>query len=300
MKTSRRLLICLALSHMLTLNSFSQTHKYIPFPDSNYIWVVEYFNGFGDMDFGYQRVLTGKIEINNQVYTILDDMSDSNLTPSPIFYYGIRNDTSTRKVFIYDKQSGKEKLLYDFSLKIGDTIPKDFNSRYIGSIITDIDSIDIAGNTHLVYFVDNNTDKFPYIEGIGSIGGPIEKNYSFEGRYRLRCTMIRSTLSSYYTIPGVPCKLFHYTDVTELMPFKEGIEVFPNPVNETSVIKLAGSADVIKNLIIFDLTGKTIIEVHAINNDTYPFENQIFNKGLYFYRIESRNGKVYTGRMIRL
>ena len=74
------------------------------------------------------------IYINNHTYLILQSSNDCGTSWSDIGY--IRVEASADKVYFLKKGEKNEKLLYDFTLKIGDT----FN----GKTVLDIDTIDIG------------------------------------------------------------------------------------------------------------------------------------------------------------
>ncbi|MBP5582731.1 MAG: T9SS type A sorting domain-containing protein [Bacteroidales bacterium] len=74
------------------------------------------------------------IYINNHTYLILQSSNDCGTSWSDIGY--IRVEASAKKIYFLKKGEKNEKLLYDFTLKIGDT----FN----GKKVLDIDTIDIG------------------------------------------------------------------------------------------------------------------------------------------------------------
>ena len=113
------LIFTLALTHTLTLHS--QPHKYIPFPDSNAIWVIKQVDEFGEFQLGYQYFIENDTIINGITYHKVYRAKDSMLLDKHWNWKGLRNDTAARKVFMCST-FGAEFLLYDYSLNEGDTI----------------------------------------------------------------------------------------------------------------------------------------------------------------------------------
>ena len=114
--------------------------------------------------------------------TYLSDCIDA---PTPTFYEPvdflgyIRSDTVTKKVYFLSKDSVSEALLYIFSLQIGDTLPKLYNTpnNIEFAVITGIDSV-VSGFTYKMFIIqayDSTTHRqfhsYSWLEGIGSTGG---------------------------------------------------------------------------------------------------------------------------------
>lgn len=289
----------LALTLTLTLNSFSQTHKYIPFPDSNAIWVITNLNEFGQETGGYQYYLKGDTIINGLTYQKVFESGDSSLSKKKsVFFGGLRNDTLTRKVHFWGPSQQFDNLLYDFSLSEGDTVPKDYLFRYSGSVVTNIDTIIIKSNEHLVFYFSNGL--IPCIEGIGSLAGPfVEKAYFFEGGHELLCFMLGENKEPYFTLPQRQCTLHHYTGIPDNQISQPDVKISPNPIVASSVIELTGSGDSIEQLIVYESTGRIVFIVSNPQSNIVQIGSRINAKGLYVFQIMTHSGSVFTGRMIK-
>jgi hypothetical protein len=193
----------LVILFSVSLRLFAQTNVYHPFPDSNAIWNQESvylvqntpvsepqkFFYSGDTviaTFTYKRVLT----TGYRYYLIPSN--------GCCYYYNqphgfIRQDSTQKKIYYFDS---KDTLLYDFDLKVGDTLPPTYtNNPSIGNYVSSIDSI-LIGSTYRKQFhisvlgstsvVDSNYVQL--IEGIGSTFGllwPLDP--PFEAGSVLKC-----------------------------------------------------------------------------------------------------------------
>ncbi len=82
---------------------------------------------------------------------------------------------------------------------------------------------------------------------------------------------------------------------TNELTLNSGIEVYPNPTNNMVNINKTDSTIEIKNVNLFDSLGKIIYSKKDIQS--IDLTNVI--KGIYFLRIESENGSVYTQKIIK-
>ncbi len=189
--------------------------------------------------------------------------SISSTTPTSPKYIG-RLRISGRKVYYTNDSTqicnimptGKEKLMYDFGLNVGDTfnyLEDTINSTYTRYILTDIDSIQITSGQYIrKYSFSGYNGGRTYYEGLGlSIGFfdacQVGWGYSSNASYTTGCicfqsgsinykTNQRSQLLNWYLQDN--CYDINLLNTTEpALPRK--LTVFPNPVSNT--INLKGS-----------------------------------------------------------
>ena len=289
--------LAISLLTLLPVSTLGQSHTYIPFPDSNAIWVVKVLDEFGVSTGGYQYFIDGDTNHNGQLYNKIYQTGDSSLPNTQSGWFGLRNDTIARKIYMYDQGSHKEWLLYDFSLNEGDTIDKDFYGRYSDAIVVNIDTMLIDTNEHLIYYVDGGL--MPYIEGIGSVAGLFEKPYFFEGGYELVCLMLGKNRTPYFTNLPNACKLYHYTGLEEPLVSQASIIVKPNPLEQGSVIELLSENDAIIHVSILNITGSLIYESNLPKENVFLIGDKILQKGMYYYNLLTTNGISHFGRIIK-
>ncbi len=105
-----------------------QAQQYYPFPENNAFWLVSWGTPSESSDYHYE--LTGDTLIGLFNYHKLESAGNTyySFDPNnPQFYNNgyvgaYRNDTLTKKVYYFPKDSINESLLYDFNMVTGDTI----------------------------------------------------------------------------------------------------------------------------------------------------------------------------------
>jgi hypothetical protein len=186
------------MKHILTVTlilvlktSFSQT--YVPFistADSSDQWFDYLGCGVdgGGACLEYFRKLysiEGDTLINGEYYANLTVVQEHELepgffSPNPCPYwasvstfYGGAIRESNKRVFYFDPDLNSERVIYDFNLVEGDTVPDPnpiFSYEY-ERIIQSIDSVLIGGSYRKRYNLSNLGSNSAIIEGIGSTHG---------------------------------------------------------------------------------------------------------------------------------
>ncbi|MGP8214038.1 MAG: hypothetical protein ACLQQ4_00605 [Bacteroidia bacterium] len=170
----------------LFLTASAQVNVYHPFPDSNAYWKENSGSsaippGYCDC-YGYK--LSGDTVINGIVYHKLYSVGgiySSNASLCGVegtvshysnFYGALREDSAKHIYLCCTTGLGaKDSLLYDFNLKVGDTL-KQYNSNATINYVSSIDSILIDGNYRKQFIIGGGYNSI--IEGIGSMQGLVE------------------------------------------------------------------------------------------------------------------------------
>lgn len=210
-------------------------------------------------------------------------------------------------VYFYDICNDTEDIMLDFNLEVGDTFyvgPNtcsscsfSYHSDLFDEIVVVNSTIEfIAGqNRKVLEFteVDMGGGSFYsefWIEGIGSTAGISPASINFDFDHLLIC----------FTRDG---ERTFFNDYTECI-FELGVEAFnisdikltPNPVTESSILKLPTAAT-INRIIIYNINGRVIKE-EAITNDYFTINVVDYTSGFYFYKVFSDTGLVKTDRFI--
>ncbi len=300
--------LLLALLFLISLSSFGQKIK---FSDSTNQWKV-FYHYCGDNRLGSSWTLhsyIGDTEYHGMKYKILSDAYGSG------FNSFIREDTIIKKVFtislIHDNDT-IEKVLYDYTLNVGDTFKTAVSVHYVSSI----DSVIINSKWHKIF------DFFPVscsgcstgwgpreyivIEGIGSLNSPVFPidAIGFEGCITLTCfnnqgsTPSLSHLAGSYFNNTSSCGLTFGEDVKNINFQTEIAFVTPNPIIESSKIQLPHSIPSI-TLTITNTLGQIVAQIPFQNKQELPIGDLVKSPGIYFYRVKDNgSGEIFSGKFV--
>ncbi|MBA3705514.1 MAG: T9SS type A sorting domain-containing protein [Bacteroidetes bacterium] len=266
----------------------AQTFIYHPFPSDSAIWkqdVVE------TMCSGY--CYTHQIKMKGD--TVIASQSYKKLGPS----YPLRQDVASKKVYLYHN-SGKEYLLYDFSLSVGDTLKNWWgatawkNPSHVYTVSA-IDSIFINGNYrkqfHITLYGGGWTTQI--IEGIGSKDGLLLTFLPFEHYERLVCFQANNLLI--YSPGSTYSNCNDLVSVPETQ-FDDKLSIYPNPSNG----KFQLTSNDMKERIfeITDVLGSVILK-SEIKNETTEMDLSAQSKGIYFVKISDTKGNSIIKKIIK-
>lgn len=279
---------------------FSQSSIYHAFPESNAVWRVNwgeqacFISGLAQAE--YQYVQSGDTLINSVHYhQIHREMglafACGPYYPSGIGYMGgLRQDTSLKKVFFLPVDSLSEKVLYDFSLSVGDTLPN-LISKVYGNIYPTVNSIDsmLIGADYRKVF---NTTAGTILEGIGNLAGLLEIS-QLDLTPELLCFTQDST-DIYKVHSSADCELI--TALKSIVPLQIPVSFYPNPFRTQARINVR--ADYINSdLILFNLFGEKVRIVKLSGQDLILDRGDLAN-GLYFFRISNVENNACSGKIL--
>ncbi len=275
----------------LLLHSFIYKAQYIPFPESNALWVVSWGTSYQSSMYHYE--LTGDTLLGLTNYHKLESAGkvSYNFAPNdPQFYNAgyvgaYRNDTLAKKVFYIPKDSVTEMLLYDFNLAVGDTvrgymeqIAKDKFGPTFFAVIDSVDSVLVNGSFRKRWHFHSSV-WLPgsIIEGIGSTYGLLESLIPrFDDNGQLYCYS-QDGISLY----GGSCLLV--TDIEKKIAVENDVMIYPNPIVNAKSITINTSRNKNIKFEVYSLLGKRcypnfkknknefIVETSSLPNSTYLF-----------------------------
>jgi hypothetical protein len=259
---------------------------------------VQYFKGDTIIgNFKYKRLRSSSLKIDDtkdivfEPYTILET--------TDLAYF--REDTTTRKVYVIDKNFGfactgdqdDEFLLYDFSLKVGDSINdclgKVIDSGYFDTTYSKIDSIvtvPFGGKEVRLFYTFGSFYSCglvvprvgAIVEGRGFEDGPLPGFYRRQlVKYCEDCDLISAAI----------------TDPKKVLPFN----IFPNPVGDVLFLDFDRQHGNHVMFRIFDVNGK------VVSDDL--IDNQIdvrgLGSGVFYLSIMAKNGVVFhTTKFVKI
>jgi|WetSurMetagenome_2_1015567.scaffolds.fasta_scaffold294295_1 hypothetical protein len=269
---------------------------YFPFATENKIW-SEVTDSWGSVWTTYYK-LQGDTIINGKSYKVIYSTGDSLMqywTKDPNSF--IRVD-SNKKVYKY--QPWEEKLIYDFSLRPGDSIDTYhvLGGQEFYAKVDSTDSISINGQYRKRIIFDPWLNEF-WIEGIGSSSSPFNpliNNFVADISFELLCVTDNDTLI-YQNPDHDNCYWIWANGVYEINNQKDlKIIIYPMPVRTTATIIIndntskSWTAKIINNL-------GQVIANYFVKDNSFIFNSEGFNPGLYFLTVISDN-RFMTSKII--
>ena len=237
--------------------------------------------------FGFQ----GDTIINSEQWFKLYSTNDS-LFQNDLVYRGVLRAENS-KVFYIDTLNQLDTL-YDFSLNVGDSVLFNLYEIYPEWLqVVNVDSIQINGDYYRRLKFDEPTiQAFDdlneiWIEGIGSIHGPLFPNFPVKFSQEMPDSMLVtcsfSNIQQIWQHPSYPScyvNIVLSAEQLELFDFK----IYPNPFTER--IYIENSRMETCELTILNGLGQTIKQTQ-INNDNQTIDLTELKAGIYFIRIDN-------------
>lgn len=311
----KTILIITGLILTIPLVSFSQEYEYVAFPDSGVIWSeIYYFPIDSCPRYTYERfAISGEDTVISDItykklYIFYDTIfNKSNAT----FIGGIREDENKKIYFKGDTvvhafkpmnelYGYEEIILFDFSLKQGDTI-KNINCLPYDDrlVVQKVDTI-LIGNTLRRRFHFDPEPWVKWIEGIGSLNGLLFTSGA------IPTNGINNELICFKQDDVILYFNDYYPDCMPLISGGNSIDdkgfevaVFPNPTNINEITFNFGYQS-ISLLQVFDAHGKIITSSDIEMQPEYILSTEKYQPGIYFYKATNENGIVHTGKFVVL
>jgi len=277
-------LIVIITTYVVAVNA--QDYRQFPKSTENPLWVIKttypYIEDNDDIHCSYIGMI-GDTLINSKEYSKIYFLNDTIVDIYHISdYYGAALREESKKIYIIHINEQIEKLVFDFSKNINDTIIIDSSViPPVPIILDDIDTIFLYGISYIRYLTSCGDQ---WIEGIGNTEWStfdICPSLPCNGSYtRLSCFKLDNTI-----IYGENCKCDN--SITNLTNTKNcnSIEIYPNPASDFVIVKHNNFININK-IQIFDINGKVMFEKICTSNiDFIALDN--FSSGIYLIKIIS-------------
>jgi hypothetical protein len=214
-------------------------------------------------------------------------------------------EDSTGKVYIKYQDPSERKLIYDFNVKLGDTVYVWNNTAPM--LVDLVDSVIMGNKTrkriHLAYCMSPGET---WIEGIGSELGVLSGYLVgwFDIYSRLQCYLKNDSLLYHNNTPTlfsnliIPGCYYTYTGIGTInLPDRE-ISVFPNPLSSTSHIKIQNSSSeyLVK---VYSMSGNLIKSLNIPPNGEAILSKSDFAPGIYQI-LASSTYKLFVTKLVVL
>mgnify|MGYP000257924664 CR=1 FL=1 len=261
----------------------------------------------GSEPFGGSEVfayfLKDSILINGRVYLKMYKTLDTTLQTATLIGFFYREEDS--KVYLF-RQGFSERLIYDFNLRIGDTLTIGDESFDIQIKVVSTDSVTLNDGSKRKRLVIKNNRSTPednrtvtWIEGIGSEVAPLDTRVMFvsDCGSNLHCFYQENELlyqaRDFFGFP-LSCTLYGDPVSVDDLPELNGLKVFPNPFATELFLDAALLGDFqLKTdyaVTVFDNQGRQMYQSKVSWVDNIRINTSHWSSGLYFLVIRSANG----------
>jgi len=215
----------------------------------------------------------------------------------PVF---LRYDTTQKKVYYLPGIDSTERLTYDFTLQVGDTIPMQ-SPDFPGSVIGSIDTIVLFGVQTKRFFVDIGDSGFDFynfiIEGMGGSNGLIYFRPEFGSlsgetfTTHLNCFQFGDSI---FLHGDIECPFIDFVSATRPPEKQPHLKIVPNPTQDVFIIEI--SEELLNTrFTLVDYTGR-LVQSFKLNETTTT--SHLDSPGLYFWRVEQHGRLISSGKLI--
>jgi Secretion system C-terminal sorting domain len=266
----KKVIFCLLLSFKMVL---AIAQEYTPFPTTEAIWSGIF--SFRNLDIP----TTSCWEINLlNIDTVINGKTYKKITERGFSENIEALREQDKKVYI--RVNNKDSLLYNFNLKIGDTLNNNvygLNTTMSIVVITKIDSILIDGKYRKRFFGNSGVN---FIEGIGSPWGFLPLIFIIlDGSRSLKYHSVANKIL-YGNING-KCDFTKSDEISNKNQLE--ISITPNPITEISYLKIPSDVSY-SNVIVYDVLGKIIRSYAATENEPTILKKD-YTSGIYFAHV---------------
>lgn len=261
----------------------SQSYTYAPFPVNNFVW--EGYTYFSAQSQSWVEYWT----YSNQGDTVVNGITYHKIASGTF----TREDSLMRVYLSSNLFSANEKLLYDFSLSVGDTLLSGQTTFVIDSVdtITYYNTIRKTLYSHWINGALRGNDV--WIEGIGSNRGPLGvwHMYSGPGHNSVLCSAKENNDIKFQRNDGVSNNCSHFSGLDEI-----SLSLYPNPVANAITISSENSAEL--DVFIYDAMGNNLFTQKNVESFPYRVSISHFPKGCYVLKVMNKIGTTTCRRFI--
>ncbi len=194
----------------------------------------------------------------------------------------IREDTILRRVYFLPMDSIHERLLYDFSLNVGDTLKSYLNTYCQHPTVTEIDSILINGDYRKRWTFNDGGCLWngQIIEGIGSTMGLLIPFVNFEWGGYLTCFSEENV--NIYSQDNTTCPLPLITGINNSKKQYSNLTISPNPAKNS--ITISQTEPMFNKYEIYSMNGKLVTE-SKINGILQKVDLTGYTEGMYIVKL---------------
>lgn len=212
-------------------------------------------------------------------------------------YRGAIRTDENQKVHFVSPNEDTSRLIYDFSVRVGDTIQIDGLDSTYSAYIQDIDTITIDEHPRKRFTLRGARDFHDeWIDGIGSLYGLFATFTRPWEKFVSELTCYRESGNRIYP-NETNCDRCDLVTTSLDKQFDSPISIYPNPLDDKAIISWP-KAMYARKLLIYDLAGRIIVE-----NDLRGFEHLVIKRqemktGVLLVEIIDNSGISHKSRMV--
>jgi len=200
---------------------------------------------------------------------------------------GYIRENQEKMVFYRTLNDTTNRLMYDFSAQIGDSLFVNIFHKLL--VVESIDSVFIYNKYRKRITFNNDI----WVEGIGSVLGVMNCGRSniSGAEYNLLCFWENDTLK-YHNPDFSAC----YLSTVNIFNYSRGniqISVYPNPVSSNSVLKIDNLNTPDNTIEIYSVLGQKVKTI--VVDKQVIIRKSDFQRGLYIYKLITKS-RLYTGK----
>jgi len=278
------------------------------FPTSSTKWTVRHGNGEAPPDYYVYALQSEDTVISGLTYHKLYKSADMTFDESE--YCGALREDATHKVYYMAADASTARMIYDFSMVVGDTLRSQTTPHTAEGIVDNIDTVTIDGIHHMRWNFRTMTAPVgtvwpggAWIEGIGnsSLGGLL-------GSPMLQptCDCAENIICngddagwSYHNPLYASLDCLPSTAVARVSSQAMGAQVIPNPVTASARIVLTGALKgTAVHMRITDMAGRTVYDAGYAPGEEILLNSGKLHPGMYLYEITPENGTGVNGTFV--
>jgi hypothetical protein len=265
----------------------SYSQDYIPLLGIDKLWQIGLINGEGCPNPNSTICYTTDLQFQDEV-----EINGVNYYHGVFFWDDVylREDTVLKKVFINYQE--EEKLLYDFSISVGDTITVfDLSfGPFVELILLEIDFVETEDGLLRRRYHFDGPWSIIWVEGIGNTTLGIMNQTEGFGTWTTLLCFSQAGIE----LAGESCTV----GISEFQVQDSRLEIFPNPASTRLNVRIP-QGTVVDHVILVDAMGRIIQGSYSENLESVSLNIESLPLGLYTLILTSEDGELFSSKFVK-
>ena len=212
----------------------------------------------------------------------------------------LANDTSFVGAILFGGNAPAGLSLVRYKVDMNNSLPVSPNGVHVGTSMDAFSPTKVRlysfGDSiyEIINYFPNNTYAYKYFNGnVSTTTETITGTCSVFGNRGL--TLTKDTAMEMVCFSS--CSACAPVSVNELSSKTSTFKAFPNPVKDMFVISSA-QGEVIESVTVYNVSGQSVKEILAINNESATLNNLNLSSGLYMVRVTNKNKQTQYLKLI--